>query len=921
MKKIIIGIVVLLLFLIAAAIAIPFLYKDQIVAKAKEEINKTLNAKVNFGEFDLTLISSFPKLKFTINDFVITGVDDFEGDTLTAIQSLEIKLNIWDVIGGSKMKINSIALNNAYINILVLKDGKANYDITKPSPSGTSSAETSSFQLALQSYSLNNSRISYDDRSLDFKMTLNNLNHNGKGDFTADVSDLITNTTADKTNLWYGGVKYLSNVKTKLEASFTMDLKNSKYTFKENELALNDLLLGFDGWLAMPKDDIDMDLKWNVKKTDFKNFISLIPGVYSSSFNDVKSSGKLALNGFVKGTYNDKKIPGFALNLKIDKGMFQYPSLPTAVNNVNVDLALDNKDGKPDNTIINLKTMHVELGAEPFDARLYVATPVSDANIDAMLKGTINLANMNKIVPMENGTNLNGIIKSDITMKGRYSSIEKKEYEKFNANGTFSLTGMNYKSTDYPLTVVNNMLLSFNPKNVSLTDLNIKVGKSDIKASGSIDNLLGYYFKNELLKGSFMFNSSLLDVNEFMTGNATTSATSTSTPTASTLSVIEVPSNIDFTLNSSIAKILYDNLMIENLNGSIALRSAKIEMQNLFFKMLNGTVKMSGFYSAPKPSSADIDYNLSVSGFDIQQTFKTFTTVQKMVPIAERASGKFSTDFSITGKLDEHMLNSLNGKGKLMSENLVINNFEPLNKIADALQMDEYKSMPLENLNISFKVKDGRVYVDPFETNMKGSKALIQGSNGFDQTIDYKLKLVIPKNKMSAKAIAALGGMFAKANNIAGTNLQLPDPLNVNVLVGGNILKPTIKTDLANQGKNVVENVKEQIKDKVEAQVDNAKAKAREQADKIIADAQAQAQKIRDAAKLASDNARKQGYAAADKVVAEAKNPIAKVTAQETAKKMKSETDKKCQKIIDEGNNQAFGVIEAAKKKSDELLK
>ena len=89
------------------------------------------------------------------------------------------------------------------------------------------------------------------------------------------------------------------------------------------------------------------------------------------------------------------------------------------MNNVNVDLNINNPDGVTDHTIINLKQLHAEFGAEPFDAHMYVTTPVSDPNIDAAVKGTVNLANIKNMVPLEKGTDLNGIIKADLTMKGR----------------------------------------------------------------------------------------------------------------------------------------------------------------------------------------------------------------------------------------------------------------------------------------------------------------------------------------------------------------------------------------------------------------------------------------------------------------------------------------------------------------------
>lgn len=922
MKKILLILSGIIILALVAAVVIPFMYKDKIIAKAKEEINKTINAKVDFGDFDLTILSSFPNLTFSLNDLSVVGVNEFEGDTLTAMKSLELKLNIWDVIGGSRMKIKSVILNQPFINIIVLKDGKANYDITKTDTTQATAGETSSFKLALQSYSINDGSISYDDRSLDFKMALTAVNHKGKGDFTQDLFILSTNTTAEKTNLWYGGVKYLSNVKAKALADLDMDMKNFKFSFKENTLDLNYLTFVINGWLAMPAEDITMDLQWKVKQSDFKNFVSMIPAAYhEESFNKLKAAGKMDMNGFVKGTYNEKSLPGYGLTLNISDGMFQYPELPSSVNNVNVNLNINNPDGVTDHTVIDLKKLHVELGNEPFDVRLRVTTPVSDADIDGMMKGIINLSNVKNYIPMEKGSELSGILKTDLTVKGRYSSIEKNQFDKFNASGTLSVTGMNYKGADYPATRIDNLLLTFNPKNVTLNDFTAQMGNSDIKASGSIDNLIPYYFKSELLKGSFNFNSKLLDLNELMTGMATSSS---APPDTSSLRVIIPPGNINFSLNTSIGKILYDNFSMGNLKGAVILNDGVLDMKNLTFNMLDGSVKMSGKYSTPNPTKPDFSYHLSLSNFDIQRTAQTFNTVKKLAPVAEKTKGKFSSDITVTGQLNNHMqpvYPTLNGEGKLQTQSVSISNFEPLVKVADALKMDEYKQLLIQNVNVSFNIENGRVVVKPFETNLAGANAKIQGSNGLDQTIDYTMNLAIPKNIIPAAAQTVFSNAFSKINSVAGSHIQLPDPVKVNLLIGGTVTAPTVKTDFSTNPKAITETIKEQVKETVKEKVEEVIKQVTDEAAKLMAEAQQQAQQIRNAAKVAADKIKQEGYAQADNLVKQATNPIAKIAAQKAADKLKKETDAKAQKIIDEGNAKADAVLDAAKKQSDKLLK
>lgn len=46
---------------------------------------------------------------------------------------------------------------------------------------------------------------------------------------------------------------------------------------------------------------------------------------------------------------------------------------------------------------------------------MLIKTPISDADINATLKGDIDLANISKLVPLEAGTSLKGALKANIT--------------------------------------------------------------------------------------------------------------------------------------------------------------------------------------------------------------------------------------------------------------------------------------------------------------------------------------------------------------------------------------------------------------------------------------------------------------------------------------------------------------------------
>ena len=102
LKKILKWLGILVLLLIIFIIAAPFIFKGKIIAFVKDEVNSTLNAKVDFGEFDITILSSFPNFTFSIDKVSVVNVGEFAGDTLLSVKNLTATVNLMSVIKGDQ---------------------------------------------------------------------------------------------------------------------------------------------------------------------------------------------------------------------------------------------------------------------------------------------------------------------------------------------------------------------------------------------------------------------------------------------------------------------------------------------------------------------------------------------------------------------------------------------------------------------------------------------------------------------------------------------------------------------------------------------------------------------------------------------------------------------------------------------------
>ncbi|MBS1598112.1 MAG: hypothetical protein JST75_07785 [Bacteroidetes bacterium] len=831
MKKILKITSLVLLLLIAFAFAAPFVFKGKIISIIKTQVNKHLNATIDFSDADVSLFRHFPKLAVGIENLSLTGVDEFSQDTLISAQKIDVALNLMSVISGNNMKIYAINVEDPRIHAIVHKNGHANWSIAKPDSSSNEnpSASSAPFTMKLQKYSISHAYISYKDESSNMSSEIVNLNHEGSGDFTADLFTLSTKTNAEEVSFNYGGIPYLVRTKATIDADLKVDNKAAKYSFKTDKIALNDLTLNAEGFFQFANDSAyNMDINFKAPSTDFKNLLSMIPAIYAKDFAGIKTSGQAIFNGFVKGIYDSKHIPAYNINLDIKNGFFQYPDLPKPVKNINVALKVDNPDGVTDHTVVNIPQGHIEMDDAPFDFHLLLKNPVTDMFIDAGVNGKLDLGKMAQLVKLESGTKMSGLLNAALQAKGNISAIEKKQYDQFSASGTLALNDFLYASKSYPDGIkLNNLLMTFNPKNVSLNQLNGEYLKTHFAANGAINNLLAYALKNQALDGSLNIKADQINLNDWM-GAATDSS---SAKTAAASAPFAVPANINFVVNANADKVHYDKLDMEKVSGSLVISDETIKLTNVKANALDGTMAINGSYSTKENKKKPaITMSYDVKGLDVQKTFYAFNTVQKLMPVGKFIDGKLNSQLTMTGNLGENMypdLNSLSGDGNLLVLEGLLKKFQPLDKLAQALQVNQLKEITVKDLKTYFSFKNGRVVVNPFKVKAKDIDMEMGGSHGFDQTLDYAINLKIPRSFAGTQANDAVNNLVKQVNS-KGVPLKLDDVISVNVKMGGTISNPTLKTNLQDAMSSTASNMKQQATDFVKAQVDSAKQKLRD---------------------------------------------------------------------------------------------
>jgi len=839
-----------LVVIIAALFAIPYFFKDQIKAKIAEAINESVDAKVSFADADLSLFKNFPNANVSIEKLVIINKAPFEGDTLVSLGELDLKMSIKELFKGKEEPLNIEGINsqNGLINIIFNKDGVGNFDIAlKDKKETKTEGKSEPLSLKIQNYKIENFTFRYIDQGSKIKMVIDSLNHEGTGDFTNSKLDLTTKSTA-KVSLDMDKMNYLKNVKLTLDAVLGIDLEKSKYTFKENKALINQLPLEFDGFIQMVEAGQIYDLKFKTPTSSFTNFLGLIPSAYASSLDGVKTTGDFTIVGFAKGELTETTVPKFNIAIASNNASFQYPNLPKSVQNIVIDTKIINETGILNDTYVNLDKLSFKIDQDVFSAKANVKNITVNPIVDAALKGTINLANLSKAYPIKLDKPLAGILKADVTTHFDMASVEKSQYENIKNAGTMSLSGFKYTDENNKSMNISTALVEFNPSRINLKQFNATTGKSDLAINGVLENFYGFMFKKQELRGNFNMSSNQLAVDDFMTSGEPAKTTTsggqgkTETKTAAKpAEAMKIPAFLNCTLNAKANTVLYDNLKLKDVSGKLIIKDEKALLENFKTSIFGGTIGLTGAVST-KEKVPTFDMNLGFNQVDIAQTFTQLDMMKKIAPLAGIINGKLNSTIKLNGNLDANELTpdlkSLSGDllGQLLSTTVNAKNSTLLNALGSKVSFIDVNKLNLNDLKMALTFEDGKVNVKPFDIKYQDIKVTVGGTHGFDQTMNYNLKLDVPAKYLGKEANTFI-------SKLSAADAAKLENIPISGIISGNFSNPKVAIDT----KTAVTNLTTQI-------VNQQKEKLTKQGTSALTDLLNKNTKSKDTTKTATDN-------------------------------------------------------------------
>lgn len=323
---------------------------------------------------------------------------------------------------------------------------------------------------------------------------------------------------------------------------------------------------------------------------------------------------------------------------------------------------------------------------------------------------------------------------------------------------------------------LSNVNVTFNNDSVRLRDVTYKAGRSDFKLTGSISNIRRALTSGNRspLKLVFNLESDTCDVNELaaavFAGSDYMNRIAQSDQAKINLSNVEseaqlekmitkqaniaatdsmsaflVPKNIDAELHVHSHNVIYSDLLLHHLDGTISAYDGSINMQGLKAKSDVGSISLTALYMGRNIDELKFGFGMKVDDFNINRFLKLVPAVDSIMPIMRDFSGIISADIAATSNITRSMdidMPSLQAAIKLSGDSLVLIDPETFKIMSKWLMFKDKNKNVIDHMAVQMTVEDNVMQLYPFIFDFDRYRLGVQGSNDLAMNFNYHVAVL-----------------------------------------------------------------------------------------------------------------------------------------------------------------------------------
>ncbi|MBD9178714.1 MAG: hypothetical protein EGP82_05990, partial [Odoribacter splanchnicus] len=593
-------------------------------------------------------------------------------------------------------------------------------------------------------------------------------------DVTGDVDDLIEAPVVKariKALVNFADLTQIFPLADGITCAGNMDMSLQTHILVSDVVAANYGKLRVGGWFRMK--DVDIFIPKDSIVLNMKN----AGIVFSTNRKNEKTLQKTdLLNGIVGYSGLDVNVKG-KVRLRMDTTYLTLRTSPlkdtTAVASMSSTLHL----GKMvfivrDTLLVGLKSAHVDAALSPSKRDKKVPRINAHASIDSL-----------RLRAMGNRLSL---AKANVQVEAVRSRRNKDFWSPV---GEVDFRGLRAYTPYFPLRMrMPGTKIRFDRNEIQLDSAVLHLGRSNVKLTGSVSNLIKSFFKKEDLKAQLIVTSKMIDCNQMMraldAGTAYMAKVQAGfrdtisqeeedleeVPVLNDSIVYEgnnslfiVPKGIDFTFQTDIEKILFGKLEMDSVHGEVTMRNQCIQLEDLELRSSAANMSTSAVYRATDTIKAYTGFALQMHDIRIDSLVHLIPSLDTLFPMLRSFQGVVDFHIAADAWLDSTMmidLPTLRAAAYLDGKDLVLMDGETFAEISKMLMFKNKKRNLIDSISVDLAVKNGTVNIYPFLVEIDRYKAAVGGEHNIDMTFKYHISIL--KSPLPFRAGVDISGNLDK---------------------------------------------------------------------------------------------------------------------------------------------------------------
>lgn len=295
--------------------------------------------------------------------------------------------------------------------------------------------------------------------------------------------------------------------------------------------------------------------------------------------------------------------------------------------------------------------------------------------------------------------------------------------------------------------------MDFDSETFSIKESSMKIGKSDFRLTGNLNNVLSYFRGDSILRGKFNFISNKTDVAQLMTltsGIGTNDSASVNKHENGTVDTLSsgpyiVPKKIDVILNASIKLATIGVDTATNIKGAVQVHDGILLLDGLTFDTPAARMQLTAMYRTPRKNHLYLGFDYHMMDVEISELLTMIPDIDSLMPMLKSFGGRGEFHIAAETYLDSLYnikKSTLRGAASIQGNNLVLMDGQTFSEIAKTLRFNKKTQNKVDSLSAEFTIFRNEIDVYPFLIVMDKYKAVIAGRHNFDMTFDYHVSVV-----------------------------------------------------------------------------------------------------------------------------------------------------------------------------------